>query len=92
MMPVWVLPEAPFTAEALRSWRMYGETTTEIPSTLKRPGVVRGVLHEGVDQARMFESVVAASYCGIEEVGQAWAAASEMGRPVYLEIPTDQLR
>ena len=63
---------------------------TEIPGSLKRPGVVRGVLHESVDQARMFESVVAASYYGIEEVGSAVAAVRD--RPVYLEVPTDELR
>lgn len=63
---------------------------TEIPSALKRDGVVRGVLHEGVDQAAMFGPVVAASYGGIEEVGSAVAAVRD--RPVYLEVPTDALR
>ncbi len=63
---------------------------TEIPSSLKREGVVRGVLHESVDQASMFASVVGGSFFGIEQVGQAVAAVSD--RPIYLEIPTDQLR
>src|SRR5688572_31496116 len=34
---------------------------TDIPTTLRRPGVYRGVLHETTDQAAMFDPVVAAS-------------------------------
>ncbi len=63
---------------------------TDIPSTLRRPGVYRGVLHETTDQAAMFAPVVGASFHGPDAIGDALAAAVD--RPVYLEIPTDQLR
>lgn len=50
------------------------------------------VLHGGADQAAMFAPVTAASFFGIEGAGSALAAAAESSRPVYLEVPTDQLR
>jgi acetolactate synthase-1/2/3 large subunit len=66
---------------------------TDIPSTLRREGVYRGVLHETDGQAAMFAPVVKASFRGPEAIAQAIAAAtSAPARPVYLEVPTDLLR
>jgi acetolactate synthase I/II/III large subunit len=62
---------------------------TDIPSTLRRPGVYRGVLHETTDQAAMFAPVVDASFTGPEMIEAALAAATD--GPVYLEIATDRL-
>jgi acetolactate synthase-1/2/3 large subunit len=63
---------------------------TDIPSTLRREGVYRGVLHETAGQADMFRPVTKAQFFGAEEVGSALEAAHE--RPVYLEVATDRLR
>ena len=63
---------------------------TDIPSTLRHPGVYRGVLHETTDQAAMFAPVVGAAFHGPDAIEHALAAAVD--RPVYLEIPTDRLR
>jgi acetolactate synthase-1/2/3 large subunit len=65
---------------------------TDIPTTLRRPGVYRGVLHETRDQAAMFAPVVDSVHvCG--DVGETVyeAIASVHEAPVYLEIPTDLL-
>ena len=71
---------------------------TDIPSTARRPGVWRGVLHEATDQAAMFAPVVKetirASSAG--EIGRAVTRAARTAlappaRPVYVEIPTDLL-
>ncbi|MGH2938190.1 MAG: thiamine pyrophosphate-binding protein [Solirubrobacterales bacterium] len=69
---------------------------TDIPSTLRRPGVYRGVLHETRDQARMFETVVKGTFRVTDPDGAAAtlleAAASATAAPTgptYLEIPTD---
>jgi thiamine pyrophosphate-dependent acetolactate synthase large subunit-like protein len=71
---------------------------TDIPARLRRPGVWRGVLHEGTDQAAMFAPVVkrAIRVTAAAELGRAVAAAAETAlappqRPVYLEVPTDLL-
>ena len=71
---------------------------TDIPSTARRPGVWRGVLHEATDQAAMFMPVVkeAIRVHSAGEVGPAVARAlrtalARPARPVYLEIPTDLL-
>ena len=73
---------------------------TDIPSTARRPGVWRGVLHEATDQAAMFVPVV-------KEAIRVRSAARDRPRggardrrrrsprprgPVYVEIPTDLLR
>jgi thiamine pyrophosphate-dependent acetolactate synthase large subunit-like protein len=66
---------------------------TDIPTTLRREGVYRGVLHETDGQAAMFAPVVKASFSGPEAVGDAIAAAlAQPQRPVYLEVATDLLR
>src|SRR4051812_15187145 len=70
---------------------------TDIPTTVRRPGVYRGALHETTDQAAMFGPVVAAGHVvrSADELGPAVAAAVagpvRLRRPVYLEVPTDLL-
>ena len=71
---------------------------TDIPSTARRHGVWRGVLHEATDQAAMFMPVVkeAIRVHAADEIGPAVARAirtalAPPARPVYVEIPTDLL-
>src|SRR5688572_249120 len=71
---------------------------TDIPSTLRRPGTYRGILHETTDQAAMFAPVTKATHRALaagEVASSATAAlASTLApppRPVYLEIATDLL-
>jgi acetolactate synthase-1/2/3 large subunit len=71
---------------------------TDIPSTARRPGIWRGVLHEATDQAAMFMPVVkeAIRVHSADEIGPAVARAARTAleppaRPVYVEIPTDLL-
>ena len=71
---------------------------TDIPSTARRHGVWRGVLHEATDQAAMFMPVVkeAIRVHSADEIGEAVARAAHTAleppaRPVYVEIPTDLL-
>jgi len=71
---------------------------TDIPTTLRRPGVYRGVLHETPGQADMFAPVTAARRVVARAEDLAMGAASLMlasaldaGRPAYLEVPTDLL-
>ena len=71
---------------------------TDIPSTARRQGVWRGVLHEATDQAAMFMPVVkeAIRVHSPDEIGPAVARAIQTAlappaRPVYVEIPTDLL-
>jgi acetolactate synthase-1/2/3 large subunit len=71
---------------------------TDIPSTARRPGVWRGVLHEATDQAAMFMPVVkeAIRVRSADEIGPAveraiTTALRPPARPVYVEIPTDLL-
>ncbi len=72
---------------------------TDIPTTLRRDGVYRGVLHETIDQAGFFRPVTKAQvivtsaetlYDDAFRAGQL--AMQHPRRPVYLEIPTDLLR
>src|SRR5262245_15230829 len=71
---------------------------TDIPTTARRPGVWRGVLHEATNQAAMFVPVVkeAIRVHRAAEIGPAVARAAAVAltpprRPVYVEIPTDLL-
>lgn len=71
---------------------------TDIPTTVRRPGQYRGVLHETVDQAGFFRPVtklcvrVERAADVFDEVVRAGRAALQApSRPVYLEIPTDLL-
>ncbi|MFD8498302.1 thiamine pyrophosphate-binding protein [Amycolatopsis sp. NPDC059657] len=72
---------------------------TDIPSTLRRPGVTRGVLHETSDQAAMFAPVTKATYTvsSADEIASAVhqsarKALEPQSGPVYLGIPTDYLK
>src|SRR3954454_24571888 len=71
---------------------------TDIPSTLRRPGEYRGILHETDGQSAMFAPVVKAVHLGLsaETVAPAARAAvhdalNAPTRPAYLEIATDLL-
>jgi thiamine pyrophosphate-dependent acetolactate synthase large subunit-like protein len=71
---------------------------TDIPSTLRRPGVVRGVLHETSDQQAMFAPVTKGGFTVIsaDEIATTVREAAELAMrpqtgPVYLGIPTDFL-
>jgi thiamine pyrophosphate-dependent acetolactate synthase large subunit-like protein len=71
---------------------------TDIPTTARRPGVWRGVLHEATDQAAMFMPVVKeafrvtkAEHTGAVVAAAIRAALTPPARPVYVEIPTDLL-
>jgi thiamine pyrophosphate-dependent acetolactate synthase large subunit-like protein len=70
--------------------------TTDIPASLRRPGVYRGVLHEIPDQASMFETVTKATRrlddpatAATELVALGELALRSPRAPVYAEIPTD---
>ena len=68
---------------------------TDIPTTLRRPGVYRGVLHETAGQADMFRPVTRhmAVVAGADEIGKAVGLAlmQAPGGPAYVEVPTDLL-
>jgi thiamine pyrophosphate-dependent acetolactate synthase large subunit-like protein len=71
---------------------------TDIPTSVRRPGVWRGALHEATDQAAMFEPVTKGTL-RVRQAASLRAATTEAARlalqppqrPVYLEIPTDLL-
>jgi acetolactate synthase-1/2/3 large subunit len=71
---------------------------TDIPTTVRREGQYRGVLHETTDQASFFRPVTKAT-ARVERVEELHAQVVAAGRlalqaprrPVYLEIPTDLL-
>jgi thiamine pyrophosphate-dependent acetolactate synthase large subunit-like protein len=72
---------------------------TDIPSSLRRPGVVRGVLHETSDQAALFAPVTKAARTvdepqdiAPEVLRAAQLAQRPQSGPVYVGIPTDFLR
>ncbi|HUQ61897.1 thiamine pyrophosphate-binding protein [Lentzea sp.] len=86
------------TGEAWASGSPVLVVATDIPSTLRRPGVHRGVLHETRDQKSMFGPVTKASFDvpAAQELGAyADKAAQQAMRsphgPVYLGVPTDFL-
>ncbi len=62
---------------------------TDIPSTLRRPGEYRGVLHECTDQAGLFAPVTKAQTTSVAEALRV--AATPPVRPVYVGIPSDLL-
>jgi thiamine pyrophosphate-dependent acetolactate synthase large subunit-like protein len=71
---------------------------TDIPRSLRREGVYRGVLHECTDQAGMFAPVTKTTIRVTEPAEvlaavqiAAFHALDAPTRPVYLEIPTDTL-
>jgi thiamine pyrophosphate-dependent acetolactate synthase large subunit-like protein len=71
---------------------------TDIPTTARRAGQFRGVLHETTDQASFFRPVTK-DCVRVENVAELYEtvvlagrrALSAPRRPVYLEIPTDLL-
>ncbi|GLY64595.1 thiamine pyrophosphate-binding protein [Amycolatopsis taiwanensis] len=72
---------------------------TDIPAKLRRPGMVRGALHETSDQAAMFAPVTKAARTidAPEEIAPELLRAARLARqpqsgPVYVGIPTDFLR
>src|SRR5213080_993299 len=64
---------------------------TDIPSTLRRPGQYRGVLHECADQAAMFAPVTKAQFAWPDVQEAIDTALETPTRPVYHKIPTDLL-
>ncbi|GAB2844708.1 thiamine pyrophosphate-binding protein [Lentzea nigeriaca] len=86
------------TGEAWASGSPVLVVATNIPSTLRQPGVYRGVLHETRDQKAMFGPVTKAAFDvpDAQEVGAytdkaVQAAAQSPHGPVYLGVPTDFL-
>lgn len=86
------------TGEAWASGSPVLVIATDIPSTLRRPGVYRGVLHETRDQKAMFAPVTKATFDvpSARELGAcADKAVQQVMRsphgPVYLGVPTDFL-
>lgn len=70
----------------------------EVSTALRRPGTVRGILHESRDQAGIFEPLAKAVYRPrtAEEAGAATGEAVRTALawprgPVYVDIPTDVL-
>ncbi|MGW4519716.1 thiamine pyrophosphate-binding protein [Amycolatopsis sp. NPDC004378] len=85
--------------EAMASAAPVLVVATDIPSKLRRPGVVRGVLHETSDQQAMFAPVTkgvftvrAADQIGTTVHRAARLALEPQSGPVYLGVPTDYLR
>ncbi|MTD45071.1 thiamine pyrophosphate-binding protein [Conexibacter sp. W3-3-2] len=71
---------------------------TDVPASLKRPGIVGGALHESADQRAMFAPVTKATVRVTDpaDLGHATAQALATAlaapqRPVLLEVPTDVL-
>ena len=79
------------TGEAWASGSPVLVVATDIPSTLRRPGEYRGVLHECTDQAAMFAPVTKAQFAWPDVQEAIDTALATPTRPVYLEIPTDLL-
>ncbi|MBI5103967.1 MAG: thiamine pyrophosphate-binding protein, partial [Solirubrobacterales bacterium] len=80
------------TGEAWASRSPVLVIATDIPRSLKRRGVVGGALHEATDQAAMFAPVTKATHRGAGAIAAALAdALTAPTRPVFLEIPTDEL-
>jgi thiamine pyrophosphate-dependent acetolactate synthase large subunit-like protein len=82
------------TGEAWASRSPVVVIATDIPTTLKRPGVVGGALHEASDQRALFAPVTKATLrlddpAEIEVAVRAAFTAPR--RPVFVEIPTDKL-
>jgi acetolactate synthase-1/2/3 large subunit len=86
------------TGEAMASGVPVLVVATDIPSTLRRPGVYRGVLHETRDQAAVFAPVTKATVVATA-AGELYADTVRAGAtalrpatgPVYLGVPTDLL-
>ncbi|RAS61226.1 acetolactate synthase-1/2/3 large subunit [Lentzea atacamensis] len=86
------------TGEAWSSGSPVLVIATDIPSTLRQPGVHRGVLHETRDQKAMFGPVTKAAFDvpAAQELGACTDKAVQQALqsphgPVYLGVPTDFL-
>jgi thiamine pyrophosphate-dependent acetolactate synthase large subunit-like protein len=82
------------TGEAWASHSPIVVIATDIPTALKRPGIVGGALHEATDQRALFAPVTKATFRldDPSEIENAVRAAMEAPRrPVFVEIPTDRL-
>jgi thiamine pyrophosphate-dependent acetolactate synthase large subunit-like protein len=85
------------TGEAWASRSPVLVIATDIPTSLKRPGIVGGALHEAADQRAMFAPVTKATVRldraeALGEIAGACAQAlAPPRRPVFAEIPTDVL-
>jgi thiamine pyrophosphate-dependent acetolactate synthase large subunit-like protein len=86
------------TGEAWASGSPLVVIATDIPASLRHPGVYRGVLHETTDQAALFGPVTKAQLrvadaSMIEAMVRSALQVAQLppSRPVYLEIPTDLL-
>ncbi|HEV7750391.1 MAG TPA: thiamine pyrophosphate-binding protein [Baekduia sp.] len=82
------------TGEAWASRSPVVVIATDIPTSLKRRGVVGGALHEASDQRALFAPVTKATHRFTDpgEIESAVAEALEAPRrPVFVEIPTDRL-
>src|SRR3954451_4500496 len=85
------------TGEAWASRSPVVVIATDIPTALKRPGIVGGALHEAADQRAMFAPVTKATLRldrpeALGEIAGACAQAlAAPRRPVFVEIPTDVL-
>jgi acetolactate synthase-1/2/3 large subunit len=84
--------------EAARSGSPVLLLTSEVATTVARPGVVRGGLHESADQAAMFEPLAKAVFRprtaadAVRAVAEAAQVAMQWPRgPVYVDVPTDVL-
>ncbi len=71
---------------------------SEISTKIARPGVMRGALHESLDQAGIFEPLAKAVFRprtaqdAVEQTARAVETALAFPRgPVYIDIPTDVL-
>jgi acetolactate synthase-1/2/3 large subunit len=85
------------TGEAWASRSPVVVIATDVPTALKRPGIVGGALHEAADQRAMFAPVTKATLRldrpeALGEIAGACAQAlAAPRRPVFVEIPTDAL-
>jgi acetolactate synthase-1/2/3 large subunit len=71
---------------------------SDIPASLRVPGVWRGVIHEATDQRALFSPLVKAAFAaspgdavGVLAERAARTALAPPGGPVYLGVPTDVL-
>src|SRR4051794_41070462 len=82
------------TGEAWASRSPVVVIATDIPTTLKRPGIVGGALHEAQDQRQLFATLTKETF-RFEAPGDVeravYAAHAAPRRPVFVEIPTDKL-
>ncbi|WCB91918.1 Acetolactate synthase large subunit IlvB1 [Baekduia alba] len=82
------------TGEAWASGSPVVVIATDIPTSLKRRGIVGGALHEAEDQQRLFSTLTKQTFRldAPGDVERAVNTAYEAPRgPVFVEIPTDRL-